>query len=160
MELLQNRDNRSGIVLNSKKECFGGHVGTHNESDYIIARRDRQENCPTRGMFHSLGMGPSGNTRYNWLRRFWSEPRSEERAYREYGSDERGRRSPKVPRPYGEAHLWPGASLFPRSHSSAMLPRCASPRSQIRASQLYRLCPDGPYVKFRSYPDRIRPHGY
>jgi len=87
---------------------------------------------------------PSGNTRYNWPRRFWSESRSEECAYREYGSDERRRRSPKAPRPYGEAHLWTGASLLPRSHSPAMLSRRALPRSQIWASQLYRVFPDRP----------------
>ena len=57
---------------------------------------------------------------------------------------ERRRRSPKAPRPYGEAHLWTEASLLPRSHNPAMLSRCASPRSQIWASQSYRICPDGP----------------
>jgi len=92
--------------------------------------------------------GPSGNIRYNWPRRFWSESRSEERAYREYGSDERRRRSPKAPRPYGEAHLWTVASWLPRAHRPAILPRRASPRSQIWASQLYRVFPDGPLHSF------------
>jgi hypothetical protein len=43
--------------------------------------------------------GPSRNNRYNWPRRFWSEPRSEECPYREYGSDERRRRNPKAAGP-------------------------------------------------------------
>ncbi len=67
------------------------------------------------------GKGPSRHTRYNWPRRLWSEPRSEERPYREYGNDERRRRSPKASQPYGETHLWSGASLL----LGYIVPRCS-----------------------------------
>jgi hypothetical protein len=39
--------------------------------------------------------------------------------------------------------------VVPRSHSPAMLPRPASPRSQIWASQLYRVFRDEPYEQQR-----------
>ena len=46
---------------------------------------------------------------------------SEERACREYGNDDRRRRSSKAPRSYGEAHLWSGASLL----LSHIVPQCS-----------------------------------
>ena len=61
---------------------------------------------------NELSKGPSRNTRCNWPRRFWSEPRSEECTYREYESDEQRRRSSKASWPCGESHLWSGASLL------------------------------------------------
>ena len=77
---------------------------------------------------------------------FLSEPRSDERACREYGSDKRRRRSPKTRGPTGRSIFGPDV-VAPQSHSPAMLHRRASPRSQILASQLYRVYRDRPLVK-------------
>ncbi len=92
---------------------------------------------------NELSKGPSRHTRSNWPRRFWSEPRSEERAYKMYGSDERHRAAQDRPALRGGPSLARGV-VASRSHRPAMLPRRASPRSQIWASQLYRVCRDGP----------------
>ena len=97
---------------------------------------------------------PSRHTRCNGPRRFGSVPRSEERAYREYGSDERRRRSPKASRHSGEAHLWSVASLL----LGHIVPRCSlvAPRPDHKSGP-----PNGPgYVvtdpkSFTSGPEEI-----
>ncbi len=118
-EILQSMGREQGVLQRAVSEAKT--LPQRSDKKKII--QPRNSNWITK--VRASSQGPSRNNRDNWPRRFWSEPRSEERAYREYGSDERRRRSPKASGPAGRPIFGPGQRCSsvtePRSAPSSRL---------------------------------------